>query len=79
MVGLEGLPEMMRVMINEAMRMERENYLGAKPYEHSEDRQGHANAASPRQSRPGWACAGKRPKISAPSSIPQTGKLPGSI
>ena len=25
------------------MRIERENYLGAKPYERSADRQGHAN------------------------------------
>ena len=52
--GLEGLPDLIRLLVNEAMRMERENYLGAKPYEHSEDRQGHANAASPRQSRRGW-------------------------
>jgi len=46
--GLEGLPEMIRVMVNEAMRIERENYLGAKPYERSEDRQGHANGYKPK-------------------------------
>jgi transposase-like protein len=35
-------------MVNEAMRIERENYLGAKPYERSEDRQGHANGYKPK-------------------------------
>jgi transposase-like protein len=46
--GLEGLPDLIRVMVNEAMRIERENYLGAKPYERSEDRQGHANGYKPK-------------------------------
>ena len=41
--GLDGLPDLVRVLVNEAMRIERENYIGAKPYERSEDRQGHAN------------------------------------
>ncbi len=35
-------------MVNEAMRIERENYLGAKPYGCSEDRQGHANGYKPK-------------------------------
>jgi transposase-like protein len=30
------------------MRIERENYLGARPYERSEDRQGHANGYKPK-------------------------------
>jgi putative transposase len=46
--GLDSLPEMIRVMVNEAMRIERENYLGAKPYERSEERQGHANGYKPK-------------------------------
>jgi len=41
--GLESLPEMIRVLVNQAMRIERENYLGAKSYERSEDRRGRAN------------------------------------
>lgn len=49
--GLESLPEMIRVMVNEAMRIERENYLGAKPYERNEDRQGHANGYKPKTVR----------------------------
>ena len=46
--GLDGLPDLIRVMVNEAMRIERENYLGAKPYERSEERQGHANGYKPK-------------------------------
>jgi putative transposase len=46
--GLDGLPDLIRVMVNEAMRIERENYLGAKPYERSEDRQGRANGYKPK-------------------------------
>jgi len=46
--GLDGLPDLIRVMVNEAMQIERENYLGAKPYERSQDRQGHANGYKPK-------------------------------
>jgi transposase-like protein len=46
--GLEGLPDLVRVLVNQAMRIERENYLHAKPYERSEDRQGHANGYKPK-------------------------------
>ena len=49
--GLDSLPNLIRVMVNEAMRIERENYLGAKPYERSEDRQGHANGYKPKTVR----------------------------
>ena len=46
--GLDGLPDLVRVLVNEAMRIERENYLGAKPYERTEERQGHANGYKPK-------------------------------
>ena len=46
--GLDGLPDLVRVMVNEAMRIERENYIHAKPYERSEERQGHANGYKPK-------------------------------
>jgi putative transposase len=46
--GLEGLPDLIRVVVNEAMRIERENHLGAKPYERTEGRQGHANGYKPK-------------------------------
>jgi len=46
--GLEGLPDLIRVVVNEAMRIERENHLGAKAYERTEGRQGHANGYKPK-------------------------------
>jgi len=65
--GLEALPELIRVLINEAMRLEREQYLGARYYERSPERQGYANGyreaclwQSSRQSRPGWARSSSR-------------------
>jgi len=51
--GLEGLPDMIRLLVNEAMQIERENFLQAKPYERSQDRQGHANGYKPKTARPG--------------------------
>jgi transposase-like protein len=46
--GLDGLPDLVRLLVNEAMQIERENYLQAKPYERSEERQGHANGYKPK-------------------------------
>lgn len=47
-LGLEGLPDLVRFLVNEAMRIERENYLRAKPYERSEERRGYANGFKPK-------------------------------
>jgi len=41
--GLESLPDMIRILVNEAMRIERQQYLGASPYERTPERRGHAN------------------------------------
>jgi transposase-like protein len=46
--GLEALPEMMRVLINQAMQAERSKYLWAGEYERTEDRKGHANGFKPK-------------------------------
>jgi len=46
--GLESLPEMIRILVNEAMQIERGNYLQAKPYERSENRRGYANGYKPK-------------------------------
>jgi transposase-like protein len=46
--GLEGLPELVREIVNQAMQIERENFLQARPYERSEQRQGHANGYKPK-------------------------------
>ena len=42
--GLESLPEMIRILVNEAMKIERQLFLGARPYERTPERRGRANA-----------------------------------
>lgn len=41
--GLDALPELLRIVINQAMLAERQQHLQAAPYERSENRQGYAN------------------------------------
>ena len=45
--ALEGLTDLIRVLVNEAMQIERENFLNAKPYERSKDRRGYADGYKP--------------------------------
>lgn len=46
--GLSQMAEAVRIMLNEAMRIERSQKLGADPYERSERRQGYANGFKPK-------------------------------
>lgn len=46
--GMEALPEMIRVLINQAMQIERSKHVHAEPYEHREERSGHANGYKPK-------------------------------
>ena len=46
--GLNALPELMRVLINQVMQAERAKYLQADEYERTEDRKGHANGFKPK-------------------------------
>jgi putative transposase len=46
--GLEAIPELMRVLINNAMQVERSKYLQAEQYERTENRKGHANGYKPK-------------------------------
>ncbi len=46
--GLDFLPELIRIVINTAMQVERQRHLGVGPYERSADRQGHANGFKPK-------------------------------
>jgi putative transposase len=46
--GFDILPELIRIVINAAMQGERQQYLGAAPYQHSPDRTGHANGFKPK-------------------------------
>ena len=47
--GFEILPELIQVIINAAMQAEqRQQYLKAEPYQHTEEREGHANGYKPK-------------------------------
>ena len=46
--GLDFLPELIRIVINTAMQVERQKHLGVGPYERSAERQGHANGFKPK-------------------------------
>ena len=46
--GLEGLPEMVRILVNEAMQLERQKHLKAAPFERSPERRGQANGFKPK-------------------------------
>lgn len=46
--GLDIIPELVRILVNAAMRAERENFLGAEPYQRSDQRQGQANGYKPK-------------------------------
>ena len=41
--GLDALPEASRLLINAAMRLERQQFIGAGPYQRTPERQAHAN------------------------------------
>lgn len=41
--GFDALPDLMRIVMNAAMYMERQKHLGAGPYERTPERQGYAN------------------------------------
>lgn len=50
-LGLEGMPEMLQVLINSAMQAERSKYLQAGEYERSAERKGYANGYKPKTVR----------------------------
>ncbi len=41
--GFDGLASAVTVLLNEVMKIERAHALGARPYQRSEHRKGHAN------------------------------------
>jgi putative transposase len=49
--GLEVVPELLRVLINNVMQVERSKYLQAADDERTEDRKGHANGYKPKTVR----------------------------
>jgi len=46
--GLEGLPQAITIMLNEAMKAERSHYLNCAPYERTQERQDYANGYKPK-------------------------------
>lgn len=46
--GTDYLPELIRILMNAAMQIERQKHLGAGPYERTSDRQGYANGYKPK-------------------------------
>jgi len=46
--GLDYLPELIRLVINTAMKAERQQYLGVAPYERSAERRDQGNGFKPK-------------------------------
>ena len=46
--GPDGLAQAFTALFTLAMRLERERYLGAEPYQRSPERRGHANGYKPK-------------------------------
>ncbi len=46
--GLDAVPEMIRTIINTAIQLERQEHLGAGPYERTLERRGYANGFKPK-------------------------------
>ena len=46
--GLDAIPELLRILINNAMRVERQQYLKLEPYQRSPERQDYANGYKPK-------------------------------
>lgn len=49
--GFDGMAEAIEILMNEAMKLQRAEALGARPYERSDSRRGHANGFKPKQVR----------------------------
>ena len=46
--GFEGMARAIEILVNEAMKIERNEALGAQPYERTEERRGYANGFKPK-------------------------------
>jgi putative transposase len=46
--GFDFIPELIRIVVNEAMEFQRQQFLGAAPYQRTAERQGHANGFKPK-------------------------------
>jgi len=46
--GFDGLASALQILVNETMKIERNEVLGAQPYERRNERQGYANGFKPK-------------------------------
>ncbi len=46
--GFDGMAEAIEILMNEAMKLERANAIGAMPYQRTESRRGYANGFKPK-------------------------------
>ena len=46
--GFDGMAEVLRILLNEAMKIEREDVLSARAYQRTSDRKGYANGFKPK-------------------------------
>ena len=46
--GFEGMANAIEILFNEAMRLQRQEYIGAAPYERSQERRAYANGFKPK-------------------------------
>ena len=46
--GLDGAGEALRILVDEASKIERSQFLNAQPHERSEERTGYANGYKPK-------------------------------
>ena len=46
--GFDGMAEVLRILLNEAMKIEREDCLSAGAYQRTPDRKGYANGFKPK-------------------------------
>ncbi len=49
--GLDASPDLLRILLNHAMQVERSKYLQAEEYERTDERKGHANGYKPKTVR----------------------------
>jgi transposase-like protein len=49
--GLDVLPELIQVIVNNAMLVERQQYMNAEPYQRTSEREAHANGYKPKTMR----------------------------
>ena len=47
--GFDGMAEAIEILMNEAMKLERSEVLGARPHERTESRRGYANGFKPKR------------------------------